>query len=140
MKITNLKTALFGLSACLISSCAVMKNNTNSYNKIAIKQAERDSAYYRNTLNQTPLINDSNAVKEFNKIASQMQSIKENSRHDLSREILQNAEQSGIDENQTNILKGIQYISNKQAIITKQKLADQFVYEKFLKKHGISEK
>jgi len=137
MKIFNDIKMMFGIgSALLISSCAVLKNDAKSYNTIALEQAEQDSAFYRNIFNQSLLAQDSTAINEFNKIAAQMKSINSLSRNDLSAEILKNGEENGINKDQSNVIKGVQYISNKQAIRTKQQLADKYVFENFFKKYG----
>ena len=139
IKISGIKNALAIGTAAIIVSCATSKNSL-SINQIAKEQAEADSAFYRNIFNQTQAAKDSSAVADFNKIASGMKNLSADRRKSLSQEILKNAQENGADIEQTNIIKGVQYISNSLAIRTKQKLADSFVYGNLFKKYGITDK
>ena len=139
-KIFNIKSTLGVCSMVLLTSCAATRVNNTTLSEAALQQAEQDSLLYRNLFNQTQAAKDSAAVKDFNKIAASMKNLTQEKRKSLSKEILKNAQNNGITEEQTNIIKGVQYISNKESIKLKQKLADMFVYEKFFEKHGVQKK
>ena len=137
-KILNIKTLLGIGATVLLTSCSTTKCNIETkLNGLAKEQIEQDSLLYRTIFNQTQAAKDSAIVAEFNEIVADMKNLQGKKRFELGREILQKAQKNGINEYETKIIKGVQYISNKEAIKSKQQLADKYVFEKFFKKHGI---
>lgn len=137
--LSNYKMLMSAAAIGFLTSCAALKNKSD-IQQAAVEQAQRDFLFYKNIFYQTQAAKDSSAVADFNKTVASMGNITKTKRTALSKEILKNAEENGINKEEKNIIKGVRYVSNPLSIQLQQMYADRFVFEKFFEKYGASDK
>ena len=129
----SLKTFMPVLAAgsLLTASCGTQLNKTNSIHiatENCLKQADLDSAAYRNIFNSTRAAKDSDKVEQFNRVAADMKS--------TFNEIDRILTDEGISSKEYK-MENFKLANDVDTSRVYQHFADSWMYKNFFKKIGI---
>lgn len=129
----SLKTfiPIVAAGSLITASCATQPNKTNTIQiatENCLKQADLDSAAYRNIFNSTIAAKDSNKVEQFNRVAADMKS----SFNEIDRILTD----EGISSKEYD-MKNFKLANDVDTSRVYQHFADSWMYKNFFKKIGI---